>query len=247
MQQSGSVEVRTKVATLEKEFDEQFFCLLEQLRNRSIDCETFQNQMRQACSQPDLHNSLLPALERLDQSNPAEWLVRRHVGSCRYTVQVYILQPSTSQAPHQHHNLISTHVVLQGRVHLREYERVKKDTEDNLLLQPVRDEILEAGDMFQASEWSNNVHWFGAVDVPALMFSVDARGYEQTTFHSDNDDQSSFGRRYLDPTVVDNSGHTLGVCLAETVAKSRFGNRPLSDFPGPDVVSNDTITHRKSA
>ena len=247
MQQCGSVEVRTKVATLEKKFDEQFLCLLEQLRNRSIDCETFQSQMRDACSQPDLLKSLQPALERLDQSNTAEWLVRRHVGNYRYTVQVYILQPSTSQAPHQHHNLISTHVVLKGQVHLREYERVEKDAEDILLLQPVRDEILEAGDMFQASEWARNVHWFGAVGAPALMFSVDARGYEQTTFHSDNDDQSSFGRLYLDPTVVDNSGHTLGVCLAETVAKSRFGNRPLSDFPSPDVGSNDTTTHRRSA
>ena len=82
---------------------------------------------------------------------------------------------------------------------------------------------------------------------PALMFSVDARGREQTTFHSNNDDQSSFGRLYVDPTNVDKSGHTLGVCLAETVAKSRFGNKPLSDLLSPDVVSNDNITHRRSA
>ena len=67
-------------------------------------------------------------------------------------MQVYILQPSTSQAPHQHHNLNSTHVVLKGQVYLREYECEDKDAEDNLVLLPIRDEILEAGDMFQASE-----------------------------------------------------------------------------------------------
>lgn len=130
---------------------------------------------------------------------------------------------------------------------MREYDRVEKDAEDNLVLLPVHDEILEASDMFQASEWAHNMHWFRAVGAPALMFSVDARGREQTTFHSDNDDQSSLVRLYLDPTIVDNSGHTLGVCLAETVAKSWFGNKPLSDLPSPNVISNDNVTHRRSA
>lgn len=247
MQQRSADTIRTKVANLDAEFDDRFFALLERLRSREIDTETFQRRMLDVCGEPRLHRSLHDAMARVDRSNEAEWLVRRHVGSCRYTVQVYKLQPRASQAPHEHHNLISTHVVLRGQVHLRQYDRIATDGANNLVLQPVRDAILDTGGIFQASEWSNNVHWFGAVGSPALMFSVDARGYETSTFHSDNDQGEPFGRRYVDPTEVDASGRSIGVGLAEAAAKNRFEGRPVSDFPMPRQPSNDQIRQRKSA
>ncbi len=251
MQQSGRADVRTKVANLQPEFDELFFDLLEQLRLNEISTDTYQQLMVAACSRPDLVDALSDAMERVDRAGQAEWLLRRHIGTRRYTIQVYKLLPDASQAPHQHHNLISTHVVLRGKIHLREYQRIATDDADNLVLEPARDAVLTEGEMFQASEWCNNVHWFGAVDGPALMFSIDARGYEPTTFHEEkpelNGDASGFGRRYIDPTSYDENGYSIGENLPEDVAKHRFEDRPLSDFPTPAHASNVQRTYRKSA
>ena len=245
MQQSGSTEVRTKVANLQREFDELFSGLLEQLRRQEISSDTYQKLMLEVCGRRDLAQSLVPAMARVNRTEKAEWLLRRHIGQRRYTAQVYKLLPGASQAPHQHHNLLSTHLVLTGQVHLREYQRIRKDGTDNLILELVRDEIIGIGSLFQASEWSNNVHWFGAVDEPALMFSIDARGYECSTFHSD--DVESFGRRYLDPTDFDCNGYSIGVGLAEDIAKERFEDKPLSDFPMPVAATNNHTRRRKSA
>ena len=251
MQQSGRADVRTKVANLKPEFDELFFDLLEQLRTKDLSTHTYQKLMADACSRPDLIDALSDAMERGDRAGQAEWLVRRHVGSRRYTIQVYKLMPDASQAPHQHHNLISTHLVLHGKIHLREYQRIATDDADNLVLEPARDGVLTAGQMFQASEWCNNVHWFGAVDGPALMFSIDARGYETSTFHQEkpegDGDAEEFGRRYLDPTRYHENGYTICVNLPEDVAKHRFEDRPLSDFPAPAHASDTRRTYRKSA
>ncbi|MEM9356067.1 MAG: hypothetical protein AAGB04_07635 [Pseudomonadota bacterium] len=251
MQQSGRADVRTKVGNLQSEFDELFFDLLEQLRAKEVSTDTYQQLMVEACSRPDLVDALSDAMERVDRAGQAEWLVRRYVGSCRYTIQVYKLMPEASQAPHQHHNLISTHLVLRGKIHLREYQRIATDEADNLVLEPARDDVLTEGEMFQASEWCNNVHWFGAVDGPALMFSIDARGYETSTFHQEKPeepgDAAGFGRRYLDPTSYNETGYSIGVNLPEDVAKHRFEDRPLSDFPAPAHASAAQLRYRKSA
>ena len=251
MQQSGRTDVRTKVGTLQTEFDELFFDLLEQLRSNEISTETYQKLMFAVCSRRDLAGAVSDATTRVDQTGQAEWLVRRHVGPCRYTVQVYKLMPDASQAPHQHHNLISTHLVLRGKIHLREYQRIATDDADNLVLESSRDAVLSAGEMFQASEWCNNVHWFGAVDGPALMLSIDARGYETSTFHQEqreeHGDIAAFGRRYLDPTSYSENGYSIGVSLPEDVAKHRFEDRPLSDFPAPAHVGDGRRQYLKSA
>ncbi len=235
MNVSNPPEVRTKVANLRADYDELFFELLESLRRGEISSSDYQSAMRKTCRRLDLHDAFGDVMQRVDQTNEAEVLLRRHVDDCRYTVQVYKMEASSGQPPHQHHNLISTHVVLSGFVHLREYQRVGWDNDNAVLLKPVRDDVIASGDLFQASEWTNNVHWFGAVGGPALMFSVDARGYERATFNPQ--DTKPFGRRYLDPTTFKANGNAVGVELCEAEAKRQFAHRRLSDFPMP---SGDT-------
>ena len=223
--------IRTKVQRLSAEHDTLFFRPLERLRVRGITTREYQRQLLETLRGIDLAETFADTIAALNPDNPAEWLVRRHVDDCRYTIQLYYVRDGEVHAPHQHHNLISTQVVIAGSIHLREYQRLYRDDAGHLVLQPLRDEILGPGEAFQASEWHSNVHWFAAVDGPAILFNINARGYEQETF--DTSEGQPFGRRYVDPTVFDLHGRAVCTEFDETEANRRFQDRPLSDFPMP--------------
>ncbi|MEO0809975.1 MAG: hypothetical protein AAFW82_04930 [Pseudomonadota bacterium] len=221
---------RTKVLKLSPEQDALFREPVERLRIRQITVEKYQQEIMELLCTLDLHKEFAGAISAVRGNSAAEWLVRRHIGACRYTVQVYGVEAGEVHPPHHHHNLISTQMVLEGCVHLRAYERVGRNVNGQLLLRLVRDDRLGPGDVFQVSEWQCNAHWFGAVDQAALIFSVDARGFEQKTF--DTPDCTGFGRRYLDPTRCESEGVIVCESLDREEAMRRFRHRPLSSFSG---------------
>jgi hypothetical protein len=223
--------VRTKVLKLSPSQDDMFRRPIEQLRGGELTSGQYQGTMRELLSKRDLRNEFATSIKALTPEAPADWLVRRHIGPCRYTVQVYLVATGEVHPPHHHHNLISTQVVLEGKIHLREYRRIRRDDEGRLVLRLVRDEQLGAGDMFQVSEWTTNVHWFAAIDGPAKVFAIDARGFEAKTFDQARDE--GYGRRYVDPTNINGDGLAVCECLDKDEAARRFGGRSLSEFPVP--------------
>jgi len=224
---------RTKVLKLKPNQDALFRKPVELLRTGDLTVEQYQQEIARLLSSLDFNAEFADAIDAVRGQSAAEWLVRRHLGHRRYTIQVYGVADGEIHPPHHHNNLISTQIVLEGAIHLRIYNRVARNPRGQLMLRLVSDEILTPGQMFQVSEWACNAHWFGAVGGPALIFSVDARGFERKTF--DTADVAAFGRRYLDPTGRNREGFIVCEDLDKEEAIRRFGQRPLSDFPHPSV------------
>ncbi|MCP4182483.1 MAG: hypothetical protein GY761_04100 [Hyphomicrobiales bacterium] len=129
--------------------------------------------------------------------------------------------------------------MISGKIHLREYEHVEQADGGNLEVRLVRDAILGPGDVIQASEWSRNVHWFSGEGGPAVIFQMNARGYEDTVF--DDDYEGPFGRRYLDPTKVSDDGIAECEVLDMDEAFLRFKCHSLGEYPVPlSAVADST-------
>ncbi len=229
--QPENPRIRTKVARLDRHVDQRFFEILERLRAGEIDVDGFQSRTLGFLEEIGMADFFADDIEAAARADDQHWLMRRHVDHCRYTILFFRVDPSEVHPPHHHHNLISTQIVMRGRIHLREYERVARDETGQLSLRLVNDAILGPGEAFQASEWKRNVHWFCALDEPAVLFNINARGYERTTF--DATDDGPFGRRYLDPTHFDENDLIVCEEFDEAEAERRFQGRRLSEFPAP--------------
>lgn len=209
---------------------------LEALRRGGSDVQVFQDETLRLLAQARLATALAAEIEDVRGTAADMWLLRRHVEDCRYTLQLVHVAEGEVHPPHHHHNLISTQVVLEGRLHLREYERIRREGPDRVRLRLVTDRMLGPGDAFQASEWVRNVHWFAAVDGRAIVFNLNARGYERETFAAGGD----FGRLYLDPARIESDATILAEEIPKDEALARFSGRRLDAFPAPPA-DNGTV------
>jgi hypothetical protein len=79
--------------------------------------------------------------------------------------------------PHGHRNMVSAHLVLGGRLHVRNFDRAE-DAPGRLLLTPTVDAAIAPGDCSTMSSERNNVHWFVALTETAYTFDVVVDGLE---------------------------------------------------------------------
>ena len=228
LDQPENPRIRTKTNLLPPEIDEQYFGLICQFAEKQIDVETYLGQCVNLFHDIVLGDALAPLKQRAVAQGGQFEILRRHIDEKRYTVLFYNVEQNEVHAPHHHHNVASTQVLISGRLHLREYNRVKRDDEGRLLARCTSDRILQPGDTFQASEWKNNIHWFQAIEGPALIFNTNARGFETSTFENEAD---RFGRLYVDPTGEAVDGLITCPEFAEEQAYQLFGYKPLTDFP----------------
>jgi hypothetical protein len=99
--------------------------------------------------------------------------------------------------PHGHHNMVSMHLVLDGQVHARHYEKRGGDA-THLIIEPSLDRTFARGDLSTVSDDRNNVHWFKALTGSVFMFNVAAFGIDGT--------KNFTGRDYVDPLGGDRLG-----------------------------------------
>ncbi len=102
---------------------------------------------------------------------------------------VFGVRQGHAVVPHGHHNMASTHVVLQGGLRVRHFDRVA-DAPDHLMLKPVSDVDSREGDSSSVSDEAGNVHWFIATRGPAFLLDV---------IVPKRDPERSWGRDYVDP------------------------------------------------
>lgn len=165
--------------------------------------------------------------ERQDQI-----ILRKDLGGRDYTLMIIYVKPGEVHPCHHHHNAFSIQGLLEGGLHVREYDRISREDERHILLRPVIDGRYAAGDAMRTTEFYRNAHWFGALEEPALMLNLNCRGYETVTF--DPDDGRSPGRRLLDPTLGAVGPDTLRAAeLRGREIYPRFGSTPLAAFPLP--------------
>jgi len=224
------VRIRTKSNLLPPAIDEDYLRMIHQLRVGDLDVEAYHRECLAYFAECIATNAFDDMIGRARTQSEELELLRRHLDDKRYTVLLYSVAEGEVHPPHHHHNVISTQIVVEGKIRVREYDRLHRDDNGGLILKIVSDRILQSGDWFQASEWKRNVHWFQAVDGPALIFNTNARGFEPETFDVDDD---SFGRRYIDPCSFDEKSHIRGEEFDKAEAFARFGGRSMDEFPVP--------------
>jgi len=100
----------------------------------------------------------------------------------RFTPKIFAMGKGRAIIPHGHVNMVSHHLVLQGELHGRHWERVR-DEDDALILRPTIDKTFKPGDSSSISDRRNNAHWFVATSEKAytldcIVDNLDpSRGY----------------------------------------------------------------------
>lgn len=220
--------IRTKINLFSPETDQGYFALVCKFAEQALSVDAYLEECLNYF-QEKLASEEFEALRQkaIRQGGQFE-ILRRHIDYKRYTVLFYSVEHGEVHAPHHHHNVASTQILISGKLHLREFDRVERTNEGKLIARMTSERTLVPGDTFQASEWKNNIHWFEAIDGPALIFNTNARGFEQSTFEKSHD---RFGRCYVDPTKVAEDGLIHCDEFDEIEAKARFGGTPLRNFP----------------
>jgi hypothetical protein len=176
----------------------------------------------------DLVAELKPWIRKAFDERTDQVLNQMTTPAKSWTMQLLYLDPGEVHPPHCHHNLISTQVVLEGRVYAREWDRVARVAPDTLLLRTRTDRWFGIGDRFETTEVSRNAHWFCADDKPAVMLNFYILGFQEWTF----DPPGTKGRRMLDPTNgVQNGGLIVARELPLEEGYLRFGDRAIEAIP----------------
>jgi hypothetical protein len=148
-------------------------------------------------------------------------LIGGNGGPGRWKVQLFRIAAGRSHPPHCHENLASCLVVLDGRLHVREYERLRRqETQDATSLRRVFDDELLPGQAILTAENHRNAHWFGAGGGPVLAVNFKASGYFRREL------VRLRNRRYLDPSR-ETEGPFRAPFIPSAEAKARFGHRPV--------------------
>ncbi len=124
----------------------------------------------------------LPLLPKGTSAEPIQLLPHQS-----FTPKIFAMGKGRAIVPHGHQNMVSHHLVLQGELRGRHWERVR-DEPEHLILRPTIDRAFKPGDSSSISDQRDNVHWFVATSERAytldcIVDNVDpARGYH---FHID--------------------------------------------------------------
>jgi len=104
--------------------------------------------------------------------------------------KVFVLQRGGAIIPHAHNDMVSAHLVVKGRFHLRTFHRhFDRKTEPGFLaLEPSLDRVFEPGEVITMADDHDNVHWMVALSDRAVTFDipVTALGSSRTYRHPAN-------------------------------------------------------------
>lgn len=88
-----------------------------------------------------------------------------------YGLALFDFGPESVITPHAHRYMASAHMVIEGRVRVRTFDRVK-DEENALILRPTRDVVAEPGHAAAMTTSTDNVHWFVPRSKRAMTIDV---------------------------------------------------------------------------
>ncbi len=206
--------------------------LVGRLERRALTPDLYIKEVQALYRRIDPAAALKPWIARALAERQDQVLWRKTLPGRSQFIQLLYLQPREVHPPHCHHNLISLQMVLHGRVHIREYDRVARLGPDSLLLRIRKDGVFGPGGLMDTTEIEKNAHWFAAGDDPAVILNFYILGYQEWTF--DPPELSRKGRKMLDPTgPVQRDGLIVAREIPIEEGYIKFGNKPLADFPQP--------------
>ena len=88
--------------------------------------------------------------------------------------KIFVLRRGGAIIPHAHNDMVSAHLVVKGRFHVRTFNRrFEKETEPGFLaLEPSLDRIFGPGEVITMADDYDNVHWLVATTDTAVTFDI---------------------------------------------------------------------------
>ncbi len=106
--------------------------------------------------------------------------VKRHVrfldeeGRLRkltYGAALFVFSPGNVITPHAHKHMASAHMVVEGKVRIRTFDRLG-DEDGALVIRPTGDHVARVGQAAAMTSARDNVHWFTPKSPRAMTFDV---------------------------------------------------------------------------
>lgn len=105
-------------------------------------------------------------------------------------MQIFALRKGAAVTPHGHHNMVSMHMILQGRMRMRHFDLMRSEPQ-HVVIQPSIDRVAVPGDATTISDDKDNVHWLTALSETAFTLDLVVSrldphlGYAQRITHVD--------------------------------------------------------------
>ncbi len=134
-----------------------------------------------------------------------------------YGLALFDFGPESVITPHAHRYMASAHMVIEGRLRVRTFDRVKSE-DKFLVLRATKDLVAEPGHFAAMSEASDNIHWFAPRSQRAMTMDVIIDGLPSNVFAGERLSQGK--ERYLIEPVDPLGGRQLadGTILAPLIS-----------------------------
>ncbi len=155
----------------------------------------------------DVNQSKLSAASKPPTNDPSKRSVRFIDASgtprrLAYAAALFDFAPSNVITPHGHKNMVSAHLVTNGKFRVRNFDRLR-DEGNGMVIRPTRDFVASTGTLSAMSSARDNIHWFVPKGGPARTFDVIISGLDpkQPDFDIAAIDPLG-GRRMRDGTIL---------------------------------------------
>lgn len=128
-----------------------------------LDIDAVTRDFRYASRLADVADPVLPP-EIVGAAGMKGWFIR-----------VFGMRRSGAIIPHVHNNMVSAHLVISGRFHVRTHDRLR-DLKDAVVLRETRNETLATGGIISMSDKRDNQHWLIAEEDRSMTFDVGVVG-----------------------------------------------------------------------
>ncbi len=130
----------------------------------------------------EVRRSALAAAGRGSHNDPHKRFVRflDAQGQARrlaYGAALFDFAPENVITPHGHRHMVSAHMVVGGRLRVRNFDRLG-DRDGAMLIRPTRDYVAHLGQVSTMCAERDNVHWFVPVGGAAMTFDIVISGLD---------------------------------------------------------------------
>jgi hypothetical protein len=94
-----------------------------------------------------------------------------------YSAATFTFGPDNVITPHAHRHMASAHMVVEGRVRIRTFDRVA-DRDDALVVRATGDRVGGVGEAAAMTSARDNIHWFAPASARAVTFDVIVDGLD---------------------------------------------------------------------
>ncbi len=163
--------------------------LARALRSGTVSALAWHDEVNRLASEVDVAQLLAEA--RRSQTPAGEPFMRDPVkrsvhfldaeGQARrlnYAAATFSFGPENVITPHAHEHMASAHMVIEGKVRIRTFDRVESRA-DALVIRPTADHIGEVGSAAAMTSAKDNVHWFTPATPTAMTFDVIVDGLDK--------------------------------------------------------------------